>query len=237
MRREAQNILLLLVGGALLKITFDGTYLRYVKPGMAPWLIGAGAVAVVLAAVAIVTDIRGRGATTDHDHRTRSTWLLLLPVLAIFLVAPPALGADAVNRSGPRTVAGPVADGTAKVPFAPLPPGDPVRLKLDEVVTRAGWDSAGTLDGRVVELTGFVVHSASRKPYLTRIVMGCCAADTFPVHALLAGDRLPAWRDDQWLTVTGTVVPNTATKANGYTPALRIRSVREVPAPPDVYEY
>ena len=58
MRREAQNILLLLVGGALLKITFDGTYLRYVKPTVKPSVIAAGIVMVTLAVIAIVADIR-----------------------------------------------------------------------------------------------------------------------------------------------------------------------------------
>ena len=60
MRREAQNLLLLLVGGALLKTSWDGTYARYVKPGMLPWLVAAGAVVTALAVVAVVRDVLAR---------------------------------------------------------------------------------------------------------------------------------------------------------------------------------
>ena len=35
-----------------------------------------------------------------HDHATsKAPWLILLPVLVLLLVAPPALGADAVARN------------------------------------------------------------------------------------------------------------------------------------------
>ncbi|MEU0465235.1 DUF1980 domain-containing protein [Amycolatopsis sp. NPDC006131] len=113
MRRETQNILLLLLGGALLKIGLDGSYLRYVRSAHQPWLLGAGAVILVLAAVAIGRDIanaRAEAAVTHDGHThgpTRSTWMLVLPVLAIFLIAPPALGSDAVDRSGRTTPARP----------------------------------------------------------------------------------------------------------------------------------
>ena len=56
MRRETQNILLVLLGGALLKISFTGTYLRYVKPSHQWLLIAGGAVMILLAAVSIVRE-------------------------------------------------------------------------------------------------------------------------------------------------------------------------------------
>ena len=51
MRRETQNILLVLLGGALLKLALTGTYLRYVKESLQPWLVVTGGVMVVLALV------------------------------------------------------------------------------------------------------------------------------------------------------------------------------------------
>jgi len=40
------------------------------------------------------------GDPHDHDHdKSKAPWLLLLPVLVLLLVAPPALGADAVARN------------------------------------------------------------------------------------------------------------------------------------------
>lgn len=242
MRRESQNILLLLLGGALIKIAVDGSYLRYVKPVQQPWLILAGAAMAALAVVAITRDIvTARRAEPDsspehsaHGHRTRSTWMLILPVLAIFLIAPPALGADSVNRSDGRVIS--QARQVKTTAFAPLPAGDPLPMTLTEVVTRAGWDATNSLNGRTVRLTGFVAHSRN-SVYLARLVIGCCAADAFPVKVRLTGTGVAALRDDQWIETTGTVRPDTATPANSYTPSYVVAALKSVAAPADPYEY
>ncbi|WP_024875737.1 TIGR03943 family putative permease subunit [Saccharomonospora piscinae] len=255
MRRETQNLLLVLLGGALLKIALTGDYLRYVKPSHQPWLFGAAAVMLGLGLVAIGRDIvrtRAHAPASgdgphgehhehhdhhEHSHDARPAWLLLLPVLAVFLVAPPALGADSVRRDAE---AGVVQGGREPAsPFPPLPPGEVVPLSVTEFVTRAGWDSAHSLAGRTVSLTGFVVHGEGGT-MLARLVIGCCAADASAVRVRLVGPAAAELRDtpdDTWLTVTGTVVPGTATADTGYRPHLTVRTAREVAAPADPYEY
>jgi len=52
-RRDAQAVLLLLVGATLLKISIAGTYVRYVKAGQLPLLVIAGLVLVAVAGVTI----------------------------------------------------------------------------------------------------------------------------------------------------------------------------------------
>ncbi|MEU6643371.1 TIGR03943 family protein [Saccharomonospora sp. NPDC046836] len=236
MRRETQNVLLLLLGGALLKIAVTGDYLRYVKPAHRPWLLAAGAVIVLLGAVAMIRDIRAaRQPTTVHEHHhpARSAWLLMVPVLAVFLVAPPALGSDSVTRARGGTAA-PAGSGTS---FPPLPPGAVVALRLTDFVSRAGWDEAGSLNGRTVSLTGFLVHS-EQGTLLARMVIGCCAADGFPVRVQLRGEQADGLPADTWVEVTGQVVPDVNTAASGgYTPAFTVRTLRQVPEPPDPYEY
>ncbi|MBK1786569.1 TIGR03943 family putative permease subunit [Prauserella cavernicola] len=238
MRRETQNILLLLLGGALLKIALTGDYLRYVKPAHQPWLLGAGAVTVLLGAVAIVRDVlaaRERPGTLlpghEHDHPARSAWLLMVPVLAVFLVAPPALGSDSVTRTRSGSTA-----GFASASFPPLPPGDPLRMTLTDFVSRAGWDEAGSVDGRRVTLTGFVVHNEG-ETWLARMVIGCCAADGYPVQVQLDGDQADELAADTWLEVTGEVVPDVNTAEAGYVPEFTVGTLRQVPAPRDPYEY
>lgn len=242
MRRETQNILLILLGGALIKIALDGSYLRYVKPVQQPWLLLAGAVMVGLAAAAIARDIvtarRVASAPVDdhsgHSHRVRSTWMLVLPVLAIFLIAPPALGADTVNRSGERTIA--QAQTVTKTVFPPLPAGDPLPMAMKDVITRAGWDATNALTGRTIRITGSIARQGNAV-YLARLIINCCAADAFPVKVKLTGGRIAALRNDQWIDATGTVEPNTATAANRYTPAFMISTLTPIPTPSDPYEY
>lgn len=241
MRREAQNILLLLVGGALLKITLNGTYLRYVKPTVEPWVLAAGVVMVALAVIAIVRDVRAPRplAAPDHPHghthASRSPWLLLLPVLAIFLIAPPALGADSVLRSDGRAAAGPVVQQGASA-FPPLPRTAVVPLDLSEFITRAVWDASHSLIGRPVALTGFIVQDHG-STYVARLVITCCAADATPMKVELAGGQAAALPDDQWIVAEGVLVPGSASAANEYTPTLDVHGITQIAQPADPYEY
>ncbi len=239
MKRETQNILLILLGGALLKITVNGDYLRYVKPAQQPWIIAGGAVMVALGAVAIVRDLLAARAAAasdihTHEHDTRSAWLLMVPVLAVFLVAPPALGADSVTRTEARAPQSASASNSAA--FPPLPAGDVVPLEVNEFVSRAGWDKSGTLNGRTVKLSGFVVHDEGAT-MLARMVIGCCAADAFPITVRLVGEGVSGFANDTWLEVTGVVVPGTAMRENSYMPDFTLTTVRQVAAPKDPYEY
>ncbi|WP_326837612.1 TIGR03943 family protein [Amycolatopsis rhabdoformis] len=265
MRRETQNVLLILLGGALVKIAVNGDYLRYVKPAQQPWIITGGVVMLVLGAVAILRDLLAARAVAKaaaleadqadhsgpedfdhaehaghaddghgHAHPARSAWLLVVPVLAVFLVAPPALGADSVTRSAARI--SPSAATTSAAAFPPLPAGKVVDLAMNEVVTRAGWDANGTMNGRTIGMSGFVVHEGA-STLLARLVISCCAADAAPVTVHLKGGAADRFPSDTWLKVTGQVVPGTANEDNGYTPDFVPTTVERITAPKDPYEY
>lgn len=238
MRRETTNVLLVLVGGALVKITLDGTYLRYVKPSAKPWVLAAGIVMISLAAVAIMRDmVAGHPSSHSHDghhHSARWAWLLVLPVLAVFLVAPPALGADSVLRAGNRTAPSVVRQASAALP--PLPNGVVVSMPVTEFITRSVWDSSHSLRGRTVSLTGFVVHE-NGTDYVARLVITCCAADATPMKIALTGQLAGQLSNDQWIQVNGQLRPGSATEANGYTPTLTVSALTTVSAPDDPYEY
>jgi uncharacterized repeat protein (TIGR03943 family) len=238
MRRDTQHVLLLLLGGALLRIAADDTFLRYVRPSHRPLLVVAGVVMVGLAVVALLRDYRsehgsGHEPGAGHDHgavERGAPWLLLAPVLVIALVAPPALGADAVALAGAGNAV--VADADV---FAPLPPGAVVELSVGEVVQRAAWDRSGSLDGREVLLTGFAVRRGAATD-LARLRVYCCAADARVSRVRLDGDvgDLPP---DTWVQVRGIVQPGSATAATDFVPALTVTAVRVVPAPSSPYEY
>ncbi|MGH3516252.1 MAG: TIGR03943 family putative permease subunit [Haloechinothrix sp.] len=248
MRRETQNILLILLGGALLKLALTGEYVRYVKPVHQPWVIGGGAIMLTLGLLAIWRDLlqgaRETAGHTDgsagepHAHSSRSSWMLLVPVLTVLLVAPPALGSDAVQRSQARGSQG-QSSGRQDAAFPPLPAGEAVPLTVSEFAARAGWDDTGALDGRIVSLSGFVVHRGERV-YLARMVIGCCAADASPVTVLLGGKpaaESARLADDQWIEVTGTLVPGSSSEQTGYVPELTVDSVRPIGQPADPYEH
>ncbi|MGI5130105.1 TIGR03943 family putative permease subunit [Pseudonocardia sp. CA-107938] len=221
MNRQTQHVLLALLGGALLRIAADDTFLRYVRPGHRPLLVAAGAVMVVLAGVAAIRDLRAR-VTESHDHGA-APWLLLLPVLAMAVVAPPALGADAVARAGP-------VDASAMA-LPPLPADPVVELGLGEFVQRAVWDAGGTVVGRQVALTGFAVPRADGFE-LARLTIRCCAADA-RVHRVRL-EPAPGAAADTWLRVEGRLRPGPHPDG---VPTIEVTSADRVAPPRDPYEY
>lgn len=225
-RGDASNVLLVLVGSALLKLTLTGTYLRYVKPSTKPWLLAAGIVMIMLAAASIVRDLRGNAS--GHAHHAWGTWLLVLPVLTIFLVAPPALGADSVLRAG--------AAVPPNAALPPLPSHGVVPLTMSDLITRAVWDGTHSLDGRTVTVTGFVVHHDGTD-YVARLVITCCAADATPMKVALTGHPASALPDNQWVEVTGRVRPGSAVAADAYTATFSVTSLHTVDQPADPYEH
>lgn len=244
MRRETQNVLLVLLGGALCKIAWNGDYLRYVKPSLLPFLVCAAVVILALGVISIGRDVRagrsehghhefGYHEFGHHDHVGRSPWLLMLPVLAIFLVAPPALGADTVSRSARA-----VAPQRSAFHYPPLPAGPAPALPMSEFVTRAVWDDAGSLNGRQVRLAGFIVHGAGGATYLSRLVMSCCAADVTPVTVRLES-RTALWAlpQDSWFQVRGQVVPGSARSGTHFTPTLTVSDLQPIRAPSEPYEF
>lgn len=239
MRRETQNILLVLLGGALLKISFSGLYLRYVQKGLLPLLIAAGTIMIGLALFAIITDIRRGKAVPDddhdhsdhgHSHSSRSTWLMLLPVLAVFLISPPALGGDVVSSAADTN-----QTQRSRNLLGDLPSGDVIPLSMTEFVTRTAWDESGTLDNRRVKLTGFLTR-ADGDTFVARLAISCCAADARPLKVKLVGDVPSSLPDEQWVELTGKVVPKSASEKNSWVPSFTVESSASVAQPVEPYE-
>jgi uncharacterized repeat protein (TIGR03943 family) len=237
-RRDAQSVLLIMVGAAVLRISTSDIYLRYVKEGLRPFLLAAGAALLVLGVVSAVRDglLRAGGAAADeegHDHGHSHgggpavAWLLCLPVFAIFLVAPPALGSYAAGRD-----AGSVARPTESE-FPPLPPGDPVSMPLQEFSIRGVWDQGRTLTGRRVQLIGFASPGRAGTWYLTRMTLNCCAADASAIKVEVRGRAAP--KPDTWVRVTGRWVDEGEPPGDGVIPVIQADELQQIPPPRDPY--
>lgn len=235
MNRDSQSVLLTLVGGAVVRISIDDTFLRYVRGWMRPGLLMAGAVLIGLGLVSLwrerrrPEDAAGSDDERAHGHGPWVAWLLVLPVLAIFLVAPPALGSYTAQRSA-ATVAEPADSG-----FEPLPTGDPVTISLTDYAVRTIWDRGRSLTGRRIRMVGFVSPRPTGGFYLTRIAVTCCAADARPIRITVRG-AATAYSADTWIAVTGTFDGLDPATDDEQVPVIRAESVEPVPAPTDPYE-
>jgi len=232
--KQAQAVIMLLFGGAILKASLSDLYLRYVKEGLRPFLIGAGLLLVAAAVLTLWYDLRGKAqAHGGHDHEPKVGWLLLLPVLGLLLVAPPALGSDAAGQAG-TVLTAPGTDSD----YPALPAGDPVDLGLLDYASRAVFDEGRSLTGRNLRLTGFVTPGPGGEPMLARMVMSCCAADGRPIKVALSGEVPAAVPADTWIQVVGTWTDKTEQDPvnDAKVPYLQVRSWQEIAAPKQQYE-
>jgi uncharacterized repeat protein (TIGR03943 family) len=249
--RAAQAVILLLLGGAVLRVTVADLHLRYVKPSLGPFLVAAGLLLVAAGGVTLYQEhLRDRDARSsppdlrddepdldhghDHNqHRPRVAWLLLLPVIGMLMVSPAALGSYAAERSG--TAVSGFADGDR---LAALPDSDPAPLPLLDYASRAIHGEGATLGGRRIQLTGFLAIGPDGRPFLARMVLSCCAADGRPVKIGLAGDVPTGRPADTWVTVTGTYIDRTTPDPiNGEPiPYLLVEQWQQIPPPKQQYE-
>jgi uncharacterized repeat protein (TIGR03943 family) len=221
----------LLVGAVLLRLTLSGTYARYVRVGMEPFLLIAGVAVIALGLVTLVNALRGLRAVDAHDHHHGEEgvgvgWLLLAPIAALLLVAPPTLGSYGVGRAATVDVR------AGKSVFHPLPRGNaPAQMSLLEFGQRAFDHRGASFRGASVQLTGFVAGAEPGSFRLARYQIACCAADAIPVVVRIVGTVGGNPARDEWVTVTGTFKG-----VDGEVPELTATSVAEIAAPNDPYE-
>jgi putative membrane protein len=243
--RETENAILLLVGISVVMIALSGAFTRYVKPGLLPWLIASAALLIVLALVAIIGDVRRGGPRTDgthdetdvhthaHSHRAGIVWLLVVPILVLIFVTPPALRPSAAAP----TVTAVSNDVVLKEAFPPLPPGEAPEVSLPEVLMREFHDTTGSLTNRAITVTGFVLNEAQGVD-LGRIVIICCAADAQLARIHLGGPAVAqatGLPDNTWLRVEGKVTPPPPNSAR--IPTLQATAVTRIDAPANPYDY
>ncbi|WP_030942293.1 TIGR03943 family putative permease subunit [Streptomyces sp. NRRL S-646] len=241
MNRQAQAAVLFLTGAALLHAGFTNLYLRYVKAGLQPLLLLSGGVLIAAALATVWYEWRGRkenrGEGHGHDHgdghvhrEPRVSWLLVLPLLALILVAPPALGSYSAMRTGTAL--------QQPYGYNRLPASGPLDLTVVDYASRAVYDHGRSIDGRQIKVTGFVALDRSGSPYLVRMALNCCAADAQPVKIALTGTIPPVLQPDKWLQVTGTYTAKQTKDPvnNGPIPYLRVTAATPVPTPKDPYD-
>lgn len=258
MRRYGSAVLLLLTGGAVLRISlFSELYLRYVQAALRPYLVVSGVLLMLLGLVAAVRGMRRTPEQDEHDehgehdgheehevdegeeeeghshsHGPRIAWLLTLPALALLLFPPPALGSYSAGREQAQLAAQGV--GT----FPALPAAKVLDISVAQYSSRAIYDTGHSLKGRTVRMTGFVTHGSNGTWYVTRLVVTCCAADATTSKVEIRGTESDdAPQTDTWVTVTGTWIPKGRLGTDGaWPPLLDATTVTQVKEPADPYE-
>ena len=181
MSSDAGAALTAVIGVVLARLAVEGTFRRYVRPGMGPWLAVAGVLLALLGVILLWRHRRGDDDHSDHEHGGEwVAWLLLAPVLALLLIAPKALGAYSLGRTGSAVT---VRSGGGV--FAPLDPqAGPHEMSMLEFDQRAFEGTQGaSFNGVTVRLVGFVAPADGEGFLVARYSIACCAADALAATA------------------------------------------------------
>ncbi len=125
----------------------------------------------------------------------RVGWLMVLPLLVLFSVAPTGLGAAAAERVEPFTPVEVTREFEALDTSV-----QPVEMRVFDFVDRAFWDPDRSTEDVTVRLEGLVVNDDEINDgfRLTRFLVSCCAADGVPIQVIVRGvDTI--YEDDTWV--------------------------------------
>ena len=228
MTRQTQGLLLAFLGTVLLRLSLSDNYLRYVTDWMKWPILASGLVMVLLAIGPIFLDPDNtRAAGHEHSGVPRATWLLLLPGLVTFVISPPELGSYLAERRANQSAA------AAPAEVAPLAEGRTSALTLQEFVWRAQSGGVSLAD-RSVTLTGFVSHEGDQW-FVTRMTIGCCAADALAFRVAVDDEGVARPPRDQWVRVTGQYVAGSGGSVDA-DPVITAEQVVEIDKPRQTYE-
>jgi uncharacterized repeat protein (TIGR03943 family) len=219
---RTQGLLLAALAVVLIRISLTGEYLHFVATWMRWPLLVTG---VILLGMAFRPALRWH--TMTPSTAPGSAWLLFLPAVMVFVVAPPPLGAYLAERRADQpatlkapeslsepTVIGPLLFTPGEFAWGASQPDDPMGLAKQEV-----------------RVTGFVT-TAGKDWFLTQLEISCCAADAMVVRIRVEGHPVPP--RDQWVQVTGDWVEGTGRRPDEPA-AITASDVVEIPAPEQAY--
>ena len=223
--RLAQVLALASWGGLFWFLLVSGRTSLYLSSRTA-WVVPVGAIALTVAAVGRL--VTGR---TDKPHPlgSRTAWgvgFVLLPVVAILVLPPAALGSYAASRrslaSGLVSTAPDLASG-GEVTLASVAAANWSEDARRSLVRRAG--SRVTFEGIVARREG----QAADEFMLTRFIVSCCVADALSVQVRVVGAPLGRFDEDQWVRVSGAFYPV------GKEVVVDASEIEPIPQPDDPY--
>ena len=222
-----------LVAALLIRLPLTGEHRRFVRVGMGPLLLIAG---IVLLGLTVVALLRSETANDDdeddhhhasHPQRGGVGWLLLIPVLVLFVIAPPSLGAWGVANAGRVTH----RKGSN---YPPIAAGNgPAIMAIKDVYGRAVEGDGASFNRQAVLVRGFVVRAPNGEQgfVVARYSIACCAADALVAELRVLPGPQSVPPQSTWVEVVGTYAG-----LDKDIPRLRATSVRVIPAPNEPFE-
>jgi uncharacterized repeat protein (TIGR03943 family) len=217
LRRYLPSIILAGYGFFILSLYVRGVLTWYINPSyVLPAMTAAGvlvvlAVALVLLAPAPHCDTCCADgcdcSTSTHSYRVYG--MLAIPLVLALLVPPHALAGFSALQRGPQIAGIGVIRGASAVKRVSLSVNTRAFTMEDWVGALSADPNPADYTGKPVTVSGLVVHDSASTPrgyfMVIRYLVTCCIADARPVGLIVKDTSNGAIRDNQWISVTGTM--------------------------------
>jgi uncharacterized repeat protein (TIGR03943 family) len=169
------------------------------------WVVPLGAIVLSAAAIGRLATARTRAPEPLTRREAWGAGLIVIPVVAVLVLPPAALGSFAASRRSAST-GGFVAASGAEIAEGPLRLVDVAAGSWSRDAMRALVRRAGS----PVDFVGFVTRGPGTPAdefVLTRFIISCCVADALSVQVRVVGVPPGRFPEDQWVRVRGTFYP------------------------------
>jgi uncharacterized repeat protein (TIGR03943 family) len=202
----------------ILSLFFRHVMIWYINPGYVWSTTLAGAVLLGIGAVGLARrqSPACESCGTDCDCGCREPspriWtyaLLSLPLVLALIFPPRGLAAFSANERGPQIAGVNAVHGVNAIRRVSLSVDTRSFSMQDWVGALSADPNPRDYKGKPVRVSGMILHASASVPMgyvmVMRYLVTCCIADARPVGVIVKDSSHGALRDNQWVTVTGTM--------------------------------
>lgn len=190
----------------------------YINPGYVWSTTLAGAVLLGIGAVGIARrqsntcescDAGCECGCSEPAPRLWTYALLSLPLVLALVFPPRGLASFSANERGPQIAGVSAVHGVSAIRRVSLSVDTRSFSMQDWVGALSADPNPRDYKGKPVQVSGMVLHASASVPagyvMVMRYLVTCCIADARPVGVIVKDTSHGALRDNQWVTVTGTM--------------------------------
>ena len=203
-------------GVFILSLFARGVMTWYINPGYVWSTTLAGAVLCGIGAVGVVRRrspaCESCGTDCSCGESSPRLWtyaLLSLPLFLALIFPPRGLAAFSANERGPQIAGISSVHGLGAMKRVSLSVDTRSFSMQDWVGALSADPNPRDYKGKPVRVSGMVLHASASVPagyvMVMRYLVTCCIADARPVGVIVKDTSHGALRDNQWVTVTGTM--------------------------------
>jgi uncharacterized repeat protein (TIGR03943 family) len=228
----------------LLKLLVTGDIQYFIAPKMVKFTIMTLIACIIIGLIHFFELLKEHQTTcnccSNQKNRTLSLVILIsIPVITSSLFSTNVLGASIASKRSISYSENIVKKHAKKIK---VKNNGSKFIKVDDLmyghIISDVQDSVDHYVGKKISFNGFVYRdkqTTKNQVYVSRFAITCCVADAQVFGLMVEGDQVSAFKNDQWVKVTGTI--HKVKLGKFYKPIIQLEKLEEIKPLKDPYVY